>query len=100
MREERFKFSDRAMEKAHSRARDEDRLKAGEVSPADLRQENSFFKSSGFAKKKIGVSLQSVDQRMATNTSWSNQRRSKEFHCQGPGPQAKLNDLWFRSVSA
>lgn len=56
MREERFKFSDRAMEKAHSRARDEDRLNAGEVSPANLRQENSFFKSSGFAKKKIGFS--------------------------------------------
>lgn len=56
MREKRFKFSDRAMEKAQSRARDGDRLKAGEVSPADLRKENSFFKSSGFAKKKIGFS--------------------------------------------
>ncbi|UWR55513.1 3'-5' exonuclease [Phaeobacter inhibens] len=56
MSEKRFKFSDRATEKAKSRARDEDRLKAGEVSPAELRKENSFFMSSGFANKKIGFS--------------------------------------------
>lgn len=40
---EHFKFSDRAAEKARMRARDQERLDKGEVSPADLQRENSFF---------------------------------------------------------
>ena len=51
-----FRFADRAAEKARSRARDEARLKNGEITPSELRKENAFVKGSGFAKKKIGFS--------------------------------------------
>lgn len=56
MKQKTFRFSDRVKEKEFNRARDEERLKTGEVTPYELRKENSFFHSSGFAKKKIGFS--------------------------------------------
>ena len=42
----------RAEEKAHARARDEDRLRQGEVSPQNLQPENLVF--GGFRKDVIG----------------------------------------------
>ncbi|UWP88436.1 hypothetical protein [Aliiroseovarius crassostreae] len=56
MKQKTFKFADRAKQKALSRARDEARLKSGEVTPSELRKENAFIKGSGFAKKKNGFS--------------------------------------------
>ncbi|UWQ04931.1 hypothetical protein [Aliiroseovarius crassostreae] len=56
MKQKTFRFGDRAKQKALSRARDEARLKSGEVTPSELRKENAFIKGSGFAKKKIGFS--------------------------------------------
>ncbi|WP_424943805.1 hypothetical protein [Aliiroseovarius crassostreae] len=51
MKQKTFRFADRAKQKTLSRARDEARLKSGEVTPSELRKENAFIKGSGFAKK-------------------------------------------------
>lgn len=42
----------RAEEKARARARDEERLRRGEISPQDLQRENLLFR--GFRKDVIG----------------------------------------------
>ena len=42
----------RAEEKARARARDEERLRRGEISPQDLQRENLMFR--GFRKDVIG----------------------------------------------
>ena len=42
----------RAEEKARARARDEERLRRGEISPQELQQENFVFR--GFRKDAIG----------------------------------------------
>ncbi|QBR37116.1 hypothetical protein ETW23_14190 [Leisingera sp. NJS201] len=56
MSEKSLRFSDRAVAKALSRAKDEERLDAGEISPSELRVQNSFIKGPGLAKKKVGFS--------------------------------------------
>lgn len=56
MKQKSFKFSERSEEKARSRTEDLRRLENGEVSAADLRRENAFVKSGGFAGRKIGFS--------------------------------------------
>lgn len=43
---------DRAVEKARARARDEERLRRGEISPYELQRENLLFR--GFRKDVIG----------------------------------------------
>ncbi len=55
-RNKTFMFSDRAAEKQRSREEDERRIKAGEITPSELRRENAFIKGGGFASKKIGFS--------------------------------------------
>jgi hypothetical protein len=45
-------FKNRAAMKARSRARDEERLKRGEISPQELQRENLIFR--GFRKGVIG----------------------------------------------
>lgn len=43
----------RAAEKARARARDEERLRCGEISPQELQRENLVFR--GFRKDVIGL---------------------------------------------
>ena len=45
-------LNSRAAEKARARARDEERLRRGEISPQDLQRENLLFR--GFRKDVIG----------------------------------------------
>lgn len=53
---DKFKFSERQAQKQASREADAKRLEEGKISPADLRRENAFVKSGGFAARKIGFS--------------------------------------------
>jgi hypothetical protein len=46
-------FKDRAAAKARARERDEERLRRGEITPAQLQQENLVFR--GFKKGEIGL---------------------------------------------
>lgn len=56
MSKKTFSFQERAKQKELSRARDQARLEAGEITAAELQKENAFFKGAGFANKKIGFS--------------------------------------------